>query len=69
MRILSVENSSLVGSVALIYDGRVESLQTFSSPRGRGSGLFAAMASVALPDVDLVLVGTGPGGRRRSGQA
>ena len=62
MRILALENSGSAGSVAVVCDGKVESLEFFSSPRGRGSGLFAAMASAGRPDVDLVLVGTGPGG-------
>ena len=62
MRILSIENSGPEGSVALVCDGFVESLESFSSPRGRGSMLFAAMASAAHPAVDLVIVGTGPGG-------
>jgi len=62
MRILALENSGPAGSVAVVCDGKVESLETFSSPRGRGSGLFDALASVVRPGVDLVLVGTGPGG-------
>ena len=62
MRILSVENSGSVGSVAVVCDGEVECLEFFTSPRGRGSGLFAAMAAAARPEVDLVIVGIGPGG-------
>ena len=57
-----MENSGLAGSVALVCDGKVEGVETFASPRGRGTGLFAAMTSMARPGVDLVLVGTGPGG-------
>ena len=62
MRILAVENSGPEGSVAVVCDGNVVGMQTFTSPRGRGSALFDALASTALLDVDLVLVGTGPGG-------
>ena len=61
MRILAVENSGVEGSVAVVCDGRVESIEIFANPRGRGSGLFAALASALRPGVDLVLVGTGPG--------
>lgn len=64
MRILAVENSGEDGSVALVVDGHTERMETFSGPRGRGSGLFTALASIVRPgtDFDLVLVGTGPGG-------
>lgn len=63
MRILAVENSGQEGSVALVGDGHVSRMESFTGPRGRGSGLFTALASIVRPgvDFDLVIVGTGPG--------
>ncbi len=63
MRILAVENSGAEGSVAIVGDGGVEHMESFSSPRGRGSGLFPALARAVESgaDIDLVLAGTGPG--------
>jgi len=63
MRVLAVENSGAEGTVAIVGDGGVEHMESFSSPRGRGSGLFPALARAvqSVAAIDLVLAGTGPG--------
>ena len=63
MRILAIECSGADGSVALVQDGRVVGEEQFACPRGRGGGLFPALSRIVLQgtNLDLVLVGTGPG--------
>ena len=64
MKTLVIENSTSQGSVALVRsDGYTEREACFSGPRGRGSALFDALASVvsASSAIDQILVGTGPG--------
>jgi tRNA threonylcarbamoyladenosine biosynthesis protein TsaB len=64
MSTLVIENSASEGSVALVSsEGKVEQDAHFSGPRGRGSALFDALATVvsASSAIDRVLVGTGPG--------
>jgi tRNA threonylcarbamoyl adenosine modification protein YeaZ len=64
MKILAIESSGPEGSVAVLEDKSLIGSWDFSSPRGRGGGLFpaleAAFAKCGPPDT--VVVGTGPGG-------
>lgn len=64
MKILAIESSGPEGSVAVLEDTGLIGSWNFSSPRGRGGGLFpaleAAFAKCGPPDT--VVVGTGPGG-------
>lgn len=63
MNILSIECSGQQGSVASIRDGTVIKACSFPSPRGRGAELFVHLecALQEMPQIDLVIVGTGPG--------
>jgi len=64
MKILAIESSGPEGSVAVLEDNSLTGSWSFSSPRGRGGGLFpaleAAFTKCGAPDT--VVVGTGPGG-------
>ena len=63
MNVLAIESSCQTGSVAILKGGTVVISQEFDSPRGRGTELFAHLESAlrACGDLDLVVVGTGPG--------
>lgn len=63
MNILSIECSSHQGSIAFTSDGNVVKSWQFQSPRGRGTEMFTHLepALRETPQIDLVLVGTGPG--------
>lgn len=63
MSSLAIECSSQSGSVALLECGVVVGSWEFVSPRGRGAELFSRLeyALRAARDLDLVVVGTGPG--------
>jgi len=64
MKILAIESSGAEGSVAVLEDTRLIGSWNFSSPRGRGGGLFPALESAFTKcgPPDTVVVGTGPGG-------
>jgi len=64
MKILAIESSGPEGSVAVLEDNVLADSWTFSSPRGRGGGLFPALESafVKCGPPDTIVVGTGPGG-------
>ena len=63
MNVLAIESSCQTGSVAILKGGTVVISQEFDSPRGRGTELFSHLESAlrACGDLDLVVVGTGPG--------
>lgn len=64
MNTLAIECSCEQGSVAVLNDGAVLKSWEFDSPRGRGSALFSHLQSALCKcrHIDLVVVGTGPGG-------
>lgn len=64
MKILAIESSGPEGSVAVLEDKNLVGSWNFSSPRGRGGGLFPALeaAFTKCGPPDTVVVGTGPGG-------
>jgi tRNA threonylcarbamoyladenosine biosynthesis protein TsaB len=62
MSILAIENSSPVGSIAVLDGGSVVESLRFESPRGRGGGLFETLGKIgSLASVSRIVVGTGPG--------
>jgi tRNA threonylcarbamoyl adenosine modification protein YeaZ len=63
MTILTIECSSMTGSIALIRDHTVLHECSFSNPRGRGTAFFEALEDTNrhIDSLDLVLVGIGPG--------
>ena len=63
MNALAIECSCQKGGVAFLKDGAVVKLWEFDSPRGRGTELFTHLESALSDcgDLDLVVVGTGPG--------
>lgn len=64
MKILAIESSGQAGSVAVLEDDNLAGSWEFSSPRGRGGGLFPALESACVKcgRPDTIVVGTGPGG-------
>lgn len=64
MNALAIECSCHQGSVAILKDGIVRMSHAFESPRGRGAELFTHLESALREcgSLDLVVVGTGPGG-------
>lgn len=63
MNTLAIECSCQQGSIAVMLDDSLVRSWEFSSPRGRGTGLFTSL-DVALRecgDIGRVVVGTGPG--------
>jgi tRNA threonylcarbamoyl adenosine modification protein YeaZ len=63
MNILAIECSSQQGSVAVFEGGGLAKSWQFESPRGRGSSVFGHLESALreVPQIDRVVVGTGPG--------
>ncbi|MEI8312018.1 MAG: tRNA (adenosine(37)-N6)-threonylcarbamoyltransferase complex dimerization subunit type 1 TsaB [Verrucomicrobiota bacterium] len=63
MNALAIECSCQNGSVAFLKDGTAVKSWEFESPRGRGTELFTHLESALRDcgDLDLVVVGTGPG--------
>lgn len=63
MRTLTIECSTGQGSIALSEDQRLLRTRSFENPRGQGTEFFAALEDECAycDDLDLVLIGTGPG--------
>ncbi|MDX2081170.1 MAG: hypothetical protein SFU53_10325 [Terrimicrobiaceae bacterium] len=61
MNLLVLENSTSVGSLAWVENGRVVREETHESPRGRGAQWFENLANFAGRPIDGILIGTGPG--------
>lgn len=63
MNSLVLDSCASTGTVALVRDGEILAERTFSSPRGRGGEIFDALREIlsGKPELDRVVVGTGPG--------
>lgn len=63
MKILALETSSAAGSIAVLDGDRLLAERRFSSPRGRGAEIFAALEELRglWTGAERVAVGLGPG--------
>ncbi|MFC1462656.1 tRNA (adenosine(37)-N6)-threonylcarbamoyltransferase complex dimerization subunit type 1 TsaB, partial [Verrucomicrobiota bacterium] len=67
MKLLAIEQSTSVGSIALLDDTRVLSEESWTETRGRAGNLFEMLprileaASRTVADIDLFAIGLGPG--------
>jgi len=63
MRVLAIDCSGPMGSLAVLDAAGVRFYREFDCPRGRGTGVFSVLheALQSVSSVDRVVVGTGPG--------
>lgn len=63
MKILALEASSSLVSLAIREDGQLIATHRFSAPRGRGAEIFTALEKLrpAWKDADRLAIGVGPG--------
>lgn len=63
MKVLAIETSSPLATVAVAEHGRLVEMRRFEAPRGRGAELFTVLESLRdlWHDADRMAVGIGPG--------